>query len=258
MWIDTHAHLSELCESEFLQTLENAKNAGIDGVINIGTNPDENKTVIRQTKLKTPIKTFAVIGIAVSESADFCDNFDWVSQIETLAKDESVVAIGETGIDFAGKDDYPPVEKQLIVFKKHIEIAKKLNEPLVVHSRMADEDALKICLSAGLEKVLFHCFTGSAETAKKITDAGYYISFSGIATFKKGGLNDAIKAVPLNQILIETDSPWLAPVPFRGKKNEPANVRLVGEKLAEIREIENEKFAEITKNNAEKFFSVKF
>jgi TatD family hydrolase len=210
MWIDTHAHLAELGENEYLQVIQNAKNAELGGIINIGTNPQENITVIKQAKINTSIKTFAVVGIAIPESADFCGNFDWVGELETLAQDESVVAIGETGIDFAAKESYPPVEQQLIVFNKHIEIAKKLNKPMVIHSRAADEEAFKMCAAAGLKKVVFHCFTGSAETARKIAAAGYYISFSGIATFKNSGLDDSIKAVPADKILIETDSPWLA------------------------------------------------
>jgi len=258
MWIDTHAHLAQLCESEYLKVLQSAKNAGVGGVINIATDIEEGKTVIEQAKLHSPVKTFAVVGIAVPESAIFCENFDWATEIENLAKNENVVAIGETGIDCAGKDDYPSLEKQIVVFEKQIEIAKKLNKPLVVHSRMAEEKVLERCVSAGLEKVLFHCFTGNAENVKKITNAGFYISFSGIATFKKNGLNDAIKAVPQERILIETDAPWLAPEPFRGKPNEPSFVRFVGEKIAEIRGIETDKLAEITKNNAEKFFEVKF
>ena len=258
MWIDTHAHLAQLCENEYLKVLETAKNAGVGGVINIATDIEESKIVIEQAKLHSPVKTFAVVGIAVPESAIFCENFDWADEIENLAKNELVVAIGETGIDYAGKNDYPCVEKQIVVFEKQIEIAKKLNKPLVVHSRMADEKVLDIMLSSGLKKVLFHCFTGTAESAKKITGAGFYISFSGIATFKKSGLDEAVKSVPQAQILIETDAPWLAPEPFRGKPNEPSFVRFVGEKIAQIRGIESEKLAEITKNNAENFFEVKF
>jgi len=258
MWIDTHAHLAELGDSEFLQVLDNAKNSGVCGIINIGTNIDESKTAIKQTKINTPIKTFAVVGVAVPESANFCEKFEWAYELENLAKDELVVAIGETGLDFAGKEDYPPVEKQIIVFEKHIEIAKKLNKPLVIHSRMAEEKVLEMLTSAGIKKAVFHCFTGNAEVAKKIIDAGFFVSFSGIATFKKGSLDEAAKYVPQDRILVETDAPWLAPVPFRGKTNEPAFVRFVGEKIAQIRGVENEKFADIVKNNAENFFGIKF
>ena len=258
MWIDTHAHLAGLCENEFLSVLQSAKTAGVGGVINIATDLEESKIVIEQAKLQTPVKTFAVIGIAVPESSIFSEMDGWVEKIENLAKNKEVIAIGETGIDFAGKSDYPPIEKQIAVFEKQIEIAKKLNKPLVVHSRMAEEKVLETVLSAGLKNVLFHCFTGTAETAKKITDSGFYISFSGIATFKKSGLEEAVKAVPSDKILVETDAPWLAPEPFRGKPNEPAFVKYVGEKVAQIRGIESGKLAEITRINAEKFFGVQF
>lgn len=258
MWIDTHAHLAELCESEFLLNLDNAKNAGVGGIINIGTNITESKNAIKQAKIIAPVKTFAVVGIAVPESFDYCGNFEWVAELENLAKDESVVAIGETGLDFAGKEDYPPIETQRTVFEKHIEIAKKLNKPIVIHSRMAEEKVLEMLISAGIKKAVFHCFTGNAETAKKITDAGFFVSFSGIVTFKRGVLDETVKSVLQDRIFVETDAPWLAPVPFRGKTNEPANVKIVGEKIASILEIDAEKLAEQTKNNTEKFFDVKF
>lgn len=256
MWIDTHAHLAELNDNEYLRTLESAREAGVGGVINIGTNITESHTVVEQTKIESKINTFAVVGIAVPESNTVADNFDWVKNIEELAKNPAVVGIGETGLDFAGKDDYPPKEVQLAVFEKHIDIAKRLDKPIIIHSRAAEIEAFAMLFAAGLKKVLFHCFTGNKNIAEKIVDAGYFISFSGIATFKNAGLDDAIRAVPSNQILVETDSPYLAPVPYRGKKNEPAFVKIVGEKVANIRNISPDAFAEQTTENARNFFRI--
>jgi len=258
MWIDTHAHLCQTNESDFFAQLERAKEAGVCGIINIGTDIEESKTAIRRAKLPTPLKTFAAIGICVPESGNFSDNFDWVDELSDLAKSPEVVAIGETGLDGAGKDGYPSIDLQLSAFKKQIELAKLHNLPLIVHSRMQDEKVLEMCISSGIKKALFHCFTGTAESAKKITDAGFYISFSGIITFAKSGLNEVIKAVPTEQILIETDAPWLAPAPFRGKPNEPSYIRFVGEKVAEIREIDEYAMAKIIKENTQNFFDIVF
>jgi TatD DNase family protein len=123
---------------------------------------------------------------------------------------------------------------------------------------MLEEKALEICISAGIKKVLFHCFTGNAQTVVKITEAGFYVSFSGIVTFKKDILDDAVKATPLDKILVETDSPWLAPVPHRGERNEPSYIRFIGEKIAEIYRIDEKFMANRIKENTEKFFNVSF
>ena len=258
MWIDTHAHLADVREDVFLQKINSAKSAGVAGIINIATNINEAKIAVERTFLNTPIKTFAVIGVCVPESGNFYDKDGWIEELENLSLSKNVVAIGETGIDGSQKNGYSSFDNQMIVFEKQIALAKKINKPLVVHSRMLDEKAFEICVSAGLEKALFHCFTGTAEIAKKITDKGYFVSFSGITTFKNAELDDTVKAVPIERLLVETDSPWLAPEPFRGKQNEPAFVRFVGEKIARICEMSSEKLAEITQKNAENFFNVSF
>ncbi|MDR0305001.1 MAG: TatD family hydrolase [Chitinispirillales bacterium] len=258
MWVDTHAHLASVSYDEFMQKIIAAKTAGVVGVINVATNIDEAKIAVERTFSETPIKTFAVIGVCVPESENFYEDEDWIETLENLALSENVVAIGETGMDGSQKSDYPPLDKQAVVFDKQIALSKKINKPLVVHSRMLDEKVLEICVSQGMKDVLFHCFTGSAQMAKKITDNGYFISFSGITTFKNSGLDETIKAVPIERILVETDSPWLAPSPFRGKPNEPAFVRFVGEKVSQIYGINKEKFAEIIQQNAENFFAVSF
>ena len=258
MWIDTHAHLSAFDENTYFAQLKRAKDAGIHAVINVGTNMEESRIAAERAKLKAPVKTFAAVGICVPESGNYVGDFAWADELSELAKSPEVVAIGETGLDGAGKGGYPSKEVQAVTFKKQIELAKTIKKPLIVHSRMQDEEALDLCASAGIKKALFHCFTGTAEAAKKIVNAGYYISFSGIATFAKSGLDDAIRAVPSDRLLIETDSPWLSPVPFRGKQNEPANLRFVAEKVAQVRGIEEDELAENIKDNAQNFFEVMF
>jgi len=258
MWIDSHAHLCQTDESDFFAQLERAKNAGVCGIINIGTNIEESRIAVERAKLPTPIKTFAAIGVCVPESGNFSNDLTWVEELNDLAASKEVVAIGETGLDGAKKEGYPSHDLQIFAFKKQIELAKLHNLPLIVHSRMQDEEVLELCVSSGIKKALFHCFTGTAESAKKITGAGYFVSFSGIITFAKSDLNDAIKVVPTERILIETDAPWLAPVPFRGKQNEPAYVRFTGQKIAQIRGIDENILAKTIKDNTQNFFGTAF
>jgi TatD DNase family protein len=258
MWIDSHAHLSDISESEFTAQLNSAKDAKVYGIINVATNLDEGEVAIARAKMQGPIKTFAALGISVPDSGKFVENFDWIERLINLASSPEVVAIGETGIDGAGKAEYSPLDMQMTVFEKQIEIAKNLDKPLIVHSRMLEEKAVEICISAGVKKAVFHCFTGTAQAAKKITDAGYFISFSGIVTFAKSKLDDTVKATPVENLLVETDAPWLAPTPYRGKRNEPAYVGFVGEKIAQIKEIDKEILAKKIRDNAEKFFGVAF
>jgi TatD DNase family protein len=169
-------------------------------------------------------------------------------------KSKKIIAFGETGLDYF----YKKSEKkdQLYSFEKHIELAISETVPIIVHTRDADEDTLTIIKSHRLKtKFLIHCFTGSLEFAKKLLNLGCFISFSGIITFKKSSdLRDVVKYVPIEKMLIETDSPYLSPDPFRGKSNEPANVKIVAENVALIKNISFEAVANITSRNFKNFF----
>ena len=181
-----------------------------------------------------------------------------VERLTELGLDERVVAIGETGLDYfrsSGELDW-----QRDRFARHIESARNVNKPIIVHSRNAPDDTIAIMREnrAGEAGGVMHCFTGNYEMAKSALDQGFYISFSGIVTFKNAqDLADVAKKIPLDKMLIETDSPYLAPVPKRGKQNQPGYVRYTAEFLSELRGIPLEEFAEITTNNFLKLFGIK-
>lgn len=180
-----------------------------------------------------------------------------VERLTELGKDERVVAIGETGLDYfrsSGELDW-----QRERFARHIKAGQKLGKPIIVHSRNAPEDTIAIMRnnSAGECGGVMHCFTGDYTMAKAAMDEGFYISFSGIVTFKNAtDLADVAKKIPLDKLLIETDAPYLAPVPKRGKENQPAYVRYTAEFLADLKGMELEKFAEITTANFLELFRI--
>jgi TatD DNase family protein len=178
-------------------------------------------------------------------------------ELVSLAHHPKIVAIGETGLDyFRIKTD---TEWQRERFRTHIRAARRSNKPLIIHTREAAADTLRLMREEGADKAggVMHCFTESWEVAKGALDLGFYISFSGIVTFKNAGsLRDVAKKVPLDRMLIETDSPYLAPVPFRGKTNEPGLVRYVAEEIARQREVPLDKIAEQTSDNFFKLFNI--
>ena len=181
---------------------------------------------------------------------------DWWDVIERLARHPRVVAIGETGLDYYY--DHSPHPEQRAAFARHIEIARALGKPVVCHVRDAHGEAADMLEAAGVGRTLggvIHCFTGTPEDARRYAGLGLFVSFSGIATFKTAGpIRAAVKEVPHDRILIETDCPYLAPSPNRGKRNEPAYVKLTAECLADVRGMPAAEFADLTTANARRLF----
>ena len=172
-----------------------------------------------------------------------------------LADDPSVVAIGETGLDYFRSQGDLDWQRQR--FRIHIRAAREINKPLIIHSREARGDVIKILAEEGAETVggVMHCFVDDLDTAKQAIDLNFYISFSGIVTFRNAqALQDVARQVPLDRILVETDSPYLAPVPYRGKQNQPAYVRFVAEKIAELQQVELSEVISITTQNYNNLF----
>lgn len=174
--------------------------------------------------------------------------------VETAKKHSKIIAIGETGLDYyrMGDRSYESMNWQRDRFRTHIQAALKAKKPLIIHTRSAAVDTIKIMKEEGADQIggVMHCFTESYEVAKQALDLGFYISFSGIVTFKSAkDLQDTCKRVPLDRMLIETDSPYLAPIPYRGKTNEPAWVSKVGEFIANLKEVSIETLAEETSSN---------
>ncbi len=232
MWIDSHAHLYEYTGSRLMEIVRSACEAKVEYILNAATNLTNARVVLTQSSQFESL--FACIGISPFDVLNLEKN--WYEELEKIVEGKKVKAIGECGLD-CSNPAYPSLEQQTPIFLKQLELAKKLNIPAIIHSRGAELKVLDAVKATGVQKAVFHCFTGELPTMKRILDAGYIISFSGIATFKKEPLNEQIRYCPLDQMLIETDSPYLAPVPFRGKKNQPCYLPFVGQKIAQIKGI---------------------
>lgn len=177
-------------------------------------------------------------------------------RFEALAQEQNVVALGETGLDYYYQQDN--IEQQQFIFKEHIRLGRKLSKPIIVHTRNAKQDTLTILKEHHAYSGVLHCFTEDLNTAKQLLDLGFYISFSGIITFKNAEtIREVAKFVPLDRILVETDSPYLAPVPYRGKENQPAYVREVANYLSILKGISLETLAQHTTNNFHQLFKYK-
>jgi TatD DNase family protein len=251
--IDTHAHLDEEAfDGDRAEVVARAESAGIVRIITIGTTADTSRRAVEIAREFPSV--YAAVGIQPNYAAQ-AKAGDWES-IEQLASAEKVVAIGETGLDRYW--DYAPFDLQIDYFQRHIVLAQKLDKPFVVHCREAESETIAQLQEASRRGVLrgvMHSFTGSLETARACLDLGLYISLAGMVTFKKSqGLRDLINQLPLDRILVETDSPYLAPQPVRGKRNEPSNVRMTASVLAELAGISQDEFARQTTANAVRLF----
>lgn len=249
MLIDTHAHLDSLEDAQ--GAINRAQENGIGRIVAVSS--DIESSVITLEIGDKNASVFVAVGIHPHEASKFDESS--IEQLEILAKNPKIVAIGETGLDYHYMN--APKEIQIESFRNQIRLAKKLKLPVVVHVRDAHNDVFNIIKDENAWETMgiIHCFTGDYETAKRYVDWGFYISFSGILTFKKAEeIRDAAKKLPMDRILVETDSPYLAPVPYRGKPNEPSYVRHVAEKLADIRGVSIERIEEETTINAKNLF----
>ena len=244
-WFDNHCHLPENPEEEILR----ARKELVVGFVNVGTDLETSRMAKEKAKIFPDV--WSTAGVHPHEARK------GIEGIKDLLKDSNVVAVGEAGLDY--HYDHSPREDQNRVFAEHIEMAHTSNLPLVIHTREAWEETFKILDSEGVpESTVFHCFTGGKDEAKECLKRGAYLSFSGIITFKKSELlREAASECPLDRVMIETDSPYLTPVPFRGKKNEPANVVLVGKELANLQDKPLEEIATATTQNALDFYGLR-
>ena len=250
--IDSHCHLDhEPLISDLKNVIQRSKNVGIKKLLTISTSLDsfsKIKQLINEDEI-----IYGTVGIHPHESGK---NVLTLKQlVQNFIENEKIIGIGETGLDFYYNNS--DREKQIASFKEHIEASIETKSPLIVHSRNAENETYEILNSYknSSPKILMHCFTGSKKFSKRLLTLNSYFSASGIITFKNSlDLQDTFKSLPLEKILIETDSPFLAPVPNRGKKNEPSFIDFTAGKLAEIKEISKSKLIEITTNNFNKLF----
>jgi len=254
MFIDTHAHLFyPNFEGELDEVISRAKENGIDYILVPATDLKTAEQVIDLTDKYEMV--YGAVGVHPHDTKDWDSSF--IPKIEKLTKNKKIVAIGEIGLDYYY--DFSPKEKQIDAFKAQIELALKLDLPVIIHNRDSDEDVMEIIrgyCGSGL-KAQFHCFNGSLENAMELVGMNYMISFTGNITFKKAdNLRKILQHIPPENLLLETDSPFMTPVPHRGKRNEPSNVKYIAEQIAELHKLRLLDVARITSFNAFRTFGI--
>lgn len=255
MFIDTHVHLNaDQYDEDLQEVIDRALENNVTKMIVIGF---DRKTIERAMDLTEKYDfIYAVVGWHPVDAIDCTpEDLHW---IEELAAHPKVVGIGETGLDYHW--DKSPKEVQQEVFRKQIQLAKKVQLPIIIHNREATEDVLRILKEEKAEEVggVMHCFSGSVETARESIDMNFMISLGGPVTFKNAKKpKEVAELIPIEHLMIETDAPYLAPHPYRGKRNEPSYVPLVAEEIARLKGLTIEEVGEKTTKNAEQFFKLK-
>lgn len=262
MFVDTHCHLDmKEFKHEIASVLSRARQTGVSKVINVGTDAESSKTAVDLARRYPEV--YAGIGMHPDTSNEL--NIETREYFLALSNQPKVVAIGEIGLDYyylkrsSKYYHYPTREEQIFCFEQMLDLALETKLPVIVHSRESDADLLAILKSyGGALRGVLHCFSGDYDFAEKILDLGFAISFTGNITFKNASSEtiEAIKKIPLGSIMVETDSPLLAPEPYRGKRNEPSNVIEVAKKIAEIKGLSLAEVEEATSKKAQKLFKL--
>ena len=244
MLIDTHTHI--LKEDNVEEYISNAKNNGIDIMILGGTSKEENEFSIEL------INKYNELYMTIGFHPEFCNDIkesDYQDLINTIKNNKKIVGIGEIGLDYHyGKEDRI---KQIELFERQLSIAEEYNLPVVIHTRDAMKETYNI-LKKYKVKGIMHCYSGSYEMAKKFIDLGFYLGIGGVVTFKNSKLKDVVEKIDMNNIVFETDSPYLSP--FRGEKNESANIKYICEFVANLKNISAVEVEKITTSNASSIF----
>lgn len=257
MIVDSHCHLDQLdltpYDGDLSQVLAQAKELGVEYFLNVCIDLNNFPAVLEIAKQYENIS--ASLGIHPNE---VLEDEPTIETLMALADQPDVVAIGETGLDYFRTEEAASWQQER--FRRHIQIARKLQKPLIIHTRDAGADTIRILREEKADEIggVLHCFTDTYEIAKQGIDLNFYVSFSGIVTFKSAvDLQQTAQKLPLDRMLIETDSPYLAPMPYRGKQNYPGYVRYVAEKVAALREVDVDEIAAVTTANFYKLFNIK-
>lgn len=248
MLVDSHCHLHML-ENDPAAVLAEGAAHGVGHFLTVAVDTQSSRDIVALARRFPQVSA----SVGVHPSAEEAEEPD-VDALVEMANDDKVVAIGETGLDYFYNEG--DLEWQRERFRRHIAAAVTVDKPLIIHTRKAPEDTVRILADEGAERVggVIHCFTEDYDTARRCLDLGFYISFSGILTFRNAdALRDVAKRLPLDRVLIETDSPYLAPVPKRGQPNQPAYVHLVAEMLAELHDVD---FDTVAAQTTENFFEL--
>lgn len=250
--IDTHTHINMIESISIEEILNNAKENGIEKVIVPSANPKDFPEIVELINKYDNV--YGMLGVHPSDAKDWDDSL--INQIKDLCNNKKIVAIGEIGLDYYWDKSFNDLQKD--VFIKQIKLANELNLPLDVHDREAHKDTFDILKQYNINsKVVMHCFSGSVEFAKECVKEGYYLGIGGVVTFKNAiKMKEVAKHIPLEYIILETDAPYLTPVPYRGTENQPAYVKYVAEEIAKLKEISYEEVKNITTSNAERIFNL--
>ena len=249
--IDTHTHI-DMLEEPTNQVLLEMQDFGIKKVIIPSVEISTMQNIVNIANQNENI--YAMVGIFPSEAKTY--NKDIEEKMIDFAQSKKVVAVGEIGLDYYWDKSFNDIQQD--VFIKQIKLANKLNLPIVIHDREAHKDTFDILKEHNQNsKVLFHCFSGSVEFMRECVKQGWFIALGGVVTFKNAiKMKEVTKEVPLEKLMLETDSPYLTPVPYRGKPNKPAYVKYVAEEIAQLRNMALEEIIDITTSNAEEFFGI--
>lgn len=252
MWFDSHCHL-HICEEdrEVGDVIAEARSAGVTRIVTVGIDATSND---RSVALADGESVFAAVGVHPNSSNGWDD--DSARDLELMLDHDGVVAVGETGLDFYR--DYCPLEDQVRSFRSHIELAKQMDKAMIIHTRDSIDDALDLLDEVGAPpRFVFHCWSGGPEQLRRAVGQGAFISFAGNVSFSSAhDLRAVVTQVPEDRLLIETDSPYLTPVPHRGKPNAPALVVHVGQAIAQTLDVPGEVIADRTSTNAERLFGL--
>lgn len=248
--IDTHSHIDMDDFDDVASVVNNAKNSGVNKIVIPSVDKNSFEKIISLSDKFEEV--YCALGIHPSEAQNANDvDFD---EIIKLSNHPKVVAVGECGLDYYWDKTF--IDEQKNVFIKQIEIANSINKALIVHDREAHKDTFDILVQNATNiPVIMHCFSGSLEFALECVKNGYYIALGGVVTFKNAKkVHEIAKEIPLTHLLLETDAPYLTPVPFRGKRNEPAYIKFIAEEISKIRGISVDEVAQATSDNARKVF----
>lgn len=253
-FVDTHAHLDfEDYQGAIDELIDTCGLQGVKKIIIPGVREDDSQRVLDLVSRYDNL--YCAVGVHPSEAKEWTDNT--YQNLKEFAENPKVVAVGETGLDYYWDKTFN--DTQHFVFKEHIKLAKELNKPLIIHNRDAHADTLAILKESNAQEIggVLHCFSGSPEFALECIKLGFYIALGGPVTFKNAvNPKEVARVIPIEKLLLETDSPFLTPHPFRGKQNDPSKIPLIAQEIAKVRNITVEEVASITTQNAKNLFGI--
>lgn len=252
-FIDTHSHINMIKEISLNDIISKANESGVKKIIIPSSNESEFDEIIEICESYENV--FCLLGVFPQEAKTWNEN-SYNNIKKHIMSSKKVVGLGEIGLDYYWDKSFAELQKE--IFIKQIELANELNLPFAVHDREAHKDTFDIIKQYNkTSKVLMHCFSGSVEFARECVKAGFYLASGGVVTFKNAQkLKDVVSNIAIEQLVLETDAPYLTPVPFRGKTNQPAYIPYIAQKISELKNMDIEEIAKITSQNAERIFNI--